>query len=67
MGIAWGNIQEISVFQQGRDSKGLKKYYIKHFNLEYIIKGIKAKNIDDLADSFLQIFGFIQFIQFIQK
>jgi hypothetical protein len=27
MGIAWGNIQEISVFQQGRDSKGLKKYF----------------------------------------
>lgn len=38
-------------------------YFIKHFNLEYVIKGIKSKNIDDLADSFLQIFGFIQFIQ----
>ncbi len=38
-------------------------YFIKHFNLEHVIKGIKAKNIDDLADSFLQIFGFIQFIQ----
>jgi hypothetical protein len=38
-------------------------YFIKHFNLEHVIKGIKAKNIDDLADSFLQIFGFIQFLQ----
>jgi hypothetical protein len=38
-------------------------YFIKHFDLEHVIKGIKAKNIDDLADSFLQIFGFIQFIQ----
>lgn len=38
-------------------------YFIKHFNLEYVIKDIKSKNIDDLADSFLQIFGFIQFIQ----
>ncbi len=27
MGIAWGNIQYISVYQQGRDSKGLKKYF----------------------------------------
>lgn len=39
-------------------------YFIKHFNLEHVIKEIKAKNIDDLADSFLQIFGFIKFIQF---
>ena len=39
-------------------------YFIKHFNLEHVIKGVKAKNIDDLADSFLQIFGFIKFIQF---
>lgn len=38
-------------------------YFIKHFNLEHVINGIKAKNIDDLADSFLQIFGFIKFIQ----
>ena len=40
-------------------------YFIKHFNIEHVIKNVKAKNIDDLADSFLQIFGFIQFIQFI--
>ncbi len=38
-------------------------YFIKSFNLDHVIKGIKAKNIDDLADSFLQIFGFIKFIQ----
>ena len=40
-------------------------YFIKHFNIEHVIKNVKAKNIDDLADSFLQIFVFIQFIQFI--
>jgi len=37
-------------------------YFLKEFNLEYVIKNIKKKNIDDLSDSFMQIFGYLQFI-----
>ena len=36
-------------------------YFIKSFNLLHVINDIKAKNIDDLADSFMQIFAFIKF------
>ena len=38
-------------------------YFLKSFNLENIIDNIKSKNIDDLADSFLQIFGYIKFVK----
>ena len=38
-------------------------YFLKTFKLEYVIDKIKAKNIDDLADSFMQIFAFIKFIK----
>ena len=32
-------------------------------NLEYIIKKIKKKNLDDLADSFMQIIAYIYYIE----
>ena len=38
-------------------------YFLKSFNLEYIVQNIKKKNIDDLADSFMQIFAFIKYIK----
>jgi hypothetical protein len=38
-------------------------YFLKIFKLRYVINNIKAKNIDDLADSFMQIFAFIKFIK----
>lgn len=38
-------------------------FFLRIFKLEYVIDNIKKKNIDDLADSFLQIFGFIKFIK----
>jgi hypothetical protein len=38
-------------------------YFLKSFNLLHIIDNIKAKNIDDIADSFMQIFAFIKFIK----
>ena len=38
-------------------------YFLKAFNLEHITNNIKSKNIDDLADSFMQIFAFIKFIK----
>jgi hypothetical protein len=38
-------------------------YFLKIFKLSYVINDIKAKNIDDLADSFMQIFAFIKFIK----
>lgn len=38
-------------------------YFLKSFNLSYVLDNIKSKNIDDLADSFMQIFAFIKFIK----
>ena len=38
-------------------------YFLKAFNLEYVTDNIKSKNIDDLADSFMQIFAFIKYIK----
>ena len=38
-------------------------YFLKLFNLNHVLENIKSKNIDDLADSFMQIFAFIKFIQ----
>lgn len=38
-------------------------YFLKIFNLNHVLELIKSKNIDDLADSFMQIFAFIKFIQ----
>lgn len=38
-------------------------YFLKSFNMQEVLKDIKAKNIDDLADSFMQIFAFIKFIK----
>jgi hypothetical protein len=34
-------------------------YFLKTFNKEYLIKHIKKKNYDDIADSFMQIFGYL--------
>ncbi len=36
-------------------------HFLKTFNLEDVIKNIKKKNIDDIADSFMQIFAYIHF------
>lgn len=36
-------------------------YFLKAFNLENIIHNIKKKNLDDIADSFMQIFAYINF------
>lgn len=38
-------------------------YYLNAYNLNYIIKNIKKKNIDDLADSFMQIIAYIYIIE----
>ena len=38
-------------------------YFLKTFKLDYVLDNIKAKNVDDLADSFMQIFAFIKFIK----
>lgn len=38
-------------------------YFLKIYNLEYVLDNIKAKNIDDLADSFMQIFAFIKYLK----
>lgn len=38
-------------------------YFLKIFKLSYVINDIKAKNIDDLADSFMQILAYIYFIE----
>lgn len=37
-------------------------YFLKTFNLEDKIVNIKKKNLDDIADSFMQIFGYINFM-----
>ena len=39
-------------------------YFLKTFNLEHIIINIKKKNLDDIADSFMQIFAYINFIKY---
>ncbi len=36
-------------------------YYLNIFKLNHVLDNIKKKNIDDLADSFMQIFGYIKF------
>lgn len=33
--------------------------FIKVFNMEYVLDGVKKENIDDLADSFMQIFAYL--------
>ena len=38
-------------------------YLLNKYNLEYIIKKIKKKNLDDLADSFMQIIAYIYYIE----
>ena len=38
-------------------------YFIDRFNLKSIIKKIKKKNYDDIADSFMQIFAYIFIIK----
>lgn len=38
-------------------------YFLKIYNLDYVLNNIKAKNIDDLADSFMQIFAFIKYLK----
>lgn len=38
-------------------------YFLEKYKLNYIIKKIKKKNIDDLADSFMQILAYIYFIE----
>lgn len=38
-------------------------YFLKIYKLEHVLNNIKSKNIDDLADSFMQIFAFIKFIK----
>lgn len=36
-------------------------FYLKTFNLNHVLENVKKKNIDDLADSFMQIFGYIKY------
>jgi hypothetical protein len=36
-------------------------YYLNTFNLNHILTNIKKKNIDDIADSFIQIFAYIKY------
>jgi len=36
-------------------------YYLNAFNLNHVLEKIKKKNVDDLADSFMQIFGYIKY------
>ena len=38
-------------------------YFLDQYKLNHIIKKIKKKNIDDLADSFMQILAYIYFIE----
>lgn len=33
--------------------------FIKVFNIEHVLLGIKAENVDDLADSFMQLFAYL--------
>lgn len=38
-------------------------YFLNSFNMKDVLKNIKNKNIDDLADSFMQIFAYIKYIK----
>lgn len=38
-------------------------YILNKYNLEHVIKNIKKKNLDDLADSFMQIIAYIFLIE----
>lgn len=38
-------------------------YFLNSFNMKEVLKNIKSKNIDDLADSFMQIFAYIKYIK----
>jgi len=38
-------------------------YYLNVYNLDHIVKKIKKSNIDDLADSFMQIIAYIYIIE----
>ena len=38
-------------------------YFLDQYKLNHIVKKIKKKNIDDLADSFMQILAYIYFIE----
>lgn len=38
-------------------------YFLKSFNLSHIIKNIKKKNYDDIADSFMQIIAYIYLLE----
>lgn len=38
-------------------------YFLKIFNLTHLIKKIKKKNYDDIADSFMQIMAYIYILQ----
>ena len=38
-------------------------YFLKSFNLLHIIKNIKKKNYDDIADSFMQIIAYIYLLE----
>ena len=36
-------------------------YFLKTYNLMHIVDKVKKKNLDDLADSFMQIISFIKY------
>lgn len=38
-------------------------YFLKTFNLLYLIKNIRKKNYDDIADSFMQIMAYIYILE----
>lgn len=38
-------------------------YFLDKYNLEHIITNIKKKNLDDLADSFMQIIAYIYIVE----
>jgi hypothetical protein len=38
-------------------------YFLDKYHLEYVIKNIKKKNLDDLADSFMQIIAYIYIVE----
>ena len=38
-------------------------YFLKSFNLLHLIKNIKKKNYDDIADSFMQIIAYIYLLE----
>jgi hypothetical protein len=38
-------------------------YFLDKYNLEHVIKNIKKKNLDDLADSFMQIIAYIYIVE----